>query len=198
MITLVVGKPGSGKSYEVVRALYERFENAENLGGDLPCVYTNLRLNLPAWGKYAESIHLLEDGFFFGEWWQDIPQHSLVILDEAQYYLSDKRLERVEITRLEEHFSTHRHLNLEYILITQNLTSLSQGVRRYAQTVTQINNNKNVVLPFPINLPTRDIAILLRGFGVRRQSYWATSSDLINSYKADKAVAPVLFVLYRL
>ena len=160
MISLVVGQPGSGKSYEVVRALYERFENAANLGGAVPNVFTNLRLNIEAWGDFKEHIKILEDEFFFGEWWEDIPEGALVILDEAQYYLSDKRLERVEITRLEEHFSTHRHKNLEYILITQNLTSLSQGVRRYAQTVTQINNNKNVVLPFPINLPTREITLV--------------------------------------
>lgn len=189
MISIVVGKPGSGKSYEVVRSLYERFESAENLGGDLPNVFTNLRLNLDAWGKFRERITVIDDDFLFGEWWNDIPDGALVILDEAQYFLSDKRLENVEITHLEEHFSTHRHRNLEYVLITQNLTSLSQGVRRYAQTVTQINNNKNVVIPFPVNIPTRDVAILLRGFGVTRQTYWATTSDLLNSHKTDKSVS---------
>lgn len=59
MITIVIGKPGAGKSYDTTSRLVEDLVGRLNRGGELPIVCTNLRLipeNVSAYiRKYAKK-----------------------------------------------------------------------------------------------------------------------------------------------
>ena len=74
MISIVIGKPGSGKSYDTVRNLLTTIENDVNRG-KIRRIYTNLSLNVPEIESYIEKktrkrvdlrskIRILNDEFF--------------------------------------------------------------------------------------------------------------------------------------
>ena len=97
MITVVVGKPGSGKSYDCVRNLLQVLE-ADIKKGSVRKVYTNLALNVPAIEAYLEkrlgqkvdlsaSIVVLEPDFF--KFRSDLLQSSDVVTQGSG--LSKKR-----------------------------------------------------------------------------------------------------------
>lgn len=233
VISIVVGKPGSGKSYYVVSKLCEQLE--EMLIGlrDRRKVVTNLSLQKSELVKYLSDRHkkidisvieelvnssvrvlelhdlqynrdYVEDGEEYQKrvagkvidliaptsrafWWNRLEQESLIVIDEFQRYVSSSG-ESTESERqsLIDFFSTHRHKAQDWILLSQNLMSISIDVRRVTEEVSTILNAKSVIIPFPVNIPLRDVQFLLYAFGKYNQVFRVKTAQLLNSNRLSK------------
>ena len=193
MITIVVGKPGAGKSYDTTDRLANDLVGRIRQGGEIPQICTNLRLNEDNFDAYLKKyskkevhveITILDDDFLSRPcWWLDLPPNSRIILDEAQFYFSKARISQQENQNLIETLSTHRHRRQDWILLTQSLTTLSTDVRRYCENVIEVLNAKSISLPWPLSISVRDIQVLLWGFGVRSQIYRTREGLLEGTYK---------------
>jgi zona occludens toxin (predicted ATPase) len=116
MLSLYIGKPGSGKSYYAVLKIVSLltdwvqydFREGKPFGRLL---YTNLQLNVSEISKYVSNkvgrvidvtdyIVFMNDDFFFCkdeqgkyskkdriEWWENLPTGSFCIIDEVHHYL---------------------------------------------------------------------------------------------------------------
>lgn len=214
MITIVVGKPGAGKSYDTVSRLAENLIDRVNRSAELPVVVTNLKLNIDAFREYVSkntrrdvdlNIEILSDDDLSQPfWWRNLPPDSLIILDESQFYWSSRRIDPAEQQNLIETLSTHRHRRQDFILLTQSLTSLSVDIRKYCENVIEVLNAKSLTLPFPISIPLRDVQILAAAFGSRRQIYRTREGLLEGTYKVAWdgelkicKTCPKIYALYR-
>ncbi|APW37529.1 hypothetical protein RD110_10295 [Rhodoferax koreense] len=142
MIDLFTGNPGGGKTLLAVSELAALFKQWEKDGTTARAVYVwGIKgLTLPhnvidAWpltGKKGDEIPVDSRGLptcalamDFGE----IPDGSLVIIDEAQY-LFPMRGPSVGQPVHSKFLNTHRHAGLDIWLITQHPKNLDNGVRR--------------------------------------------------------------------
>lgn len=214
MITIVVGKPGAGKSYDTVSRLAEDLIDRINRNAELPTIVTNLKLNLDAFNAYIvkqtrkdveiDLVTLTDDDLSVYCWWRNLPDNSRIILDESQFFWSSHKIDQAEQQNLIETLSTHRHRRQDFILLTQSLTSLSVDIRKYAESVIEVLNAKSLTLPFPISIPLRDIQTLCYAFGNRRQIYRTREGLLEGTYKVAWEgelkvchTSPRIYELYR-
>ena len=214
MITIVVGKPGSGKSYDTVSRLAGDLVDRLNRSAELPTIVTNLKLNIDEFSDYVRreskkdvdlNIEFLSDDDLSEPcWWRNLPEDSRIILDESQFYWSSHKISQEEQQDLIETLSTHRHRRQDFILLTQSLTSLSVDIRKYCENVIEVLNAKSLTLPFPISIPMRDIQILMAAFGSRRQVYRTREGLLEGTYKVSWEgelkichTSPKIYRLYR-
>lgn len=139
MITCMLGRPGGGKSYEIVR-----YHLLPALLKDKRRVVTNLPLKLDYISKvhgdeYSELVTMIDGNFHdFGgqrpfsesehftryDWQNDDGVGTLFIIDEAHLPLG--RTAKLEVT---EYLSMHRHYGHDIILATQNKRKLHVDVR---------------------------------------------------------------------
>lgn len=214
MITIVIGKPGSGKSYDTVSRLADDMVDRINRSAELPTIVTNLKLNLDAFTEYVakqtkkevdfQIITLTDEDLNEYCWWRNLPENSRIILDESQFYWSSRKIDQAEQQNLIETLSTHRHRRQDFILLTQSLTSLSVDIRKYAENVVEVLNAKSLTLPFPISIPLRDVYTLMWAFGSRRQLYRTREGLLEGTFKVAWEgelkichTSPKIYALYR-
>lgn len=214
MITIVIGKPGAGKSYDTVFRLAGDLIDRVNRSAELPTIVTNLKLNLDEFNEYIRrqtkrdieiDLQLLTDEDLDQYcWWRNLPDNARIILDESQFYWSSNRIDPACQQNLIETLSTHRHRRQDFILLTQSLTSLSVDIRKYAENVIEVLNAKSITLPFPISIPLRDIQTLAYSFGSRRQIYRTREGLLEGTYKVAWEgelkicrTSPAIYRLYR-
>jgi zona occludens toxin len=115
MLILVTGSPGAGKTSNM---LWEFLKNPEYVNRPKFCS------DIPDLDK---SAHGLGD-FTDIEKWQDMPDGSLVFIDEAQRFLRP-RSGRVVPDWLAA-FETHRHRGFDFIAITQHPSLIDTHFRR--------------------------------------------------------------------
>jgi hypothetical protein len=110
-IRLVTGLPGSGKSLYGVSAIKSALDEGRN-------VYVDGLDGLVPFGWEACDANA----------WQDLPDGSLVVIDEAQKKWPTRRTaEPPECIRA---LSEHRHRGFDFLLITQHPTMLDAYVRK--------------------------------------------------------------------
>ena len=139
MITCMLGRPGGGKSYEIVR-----YHLLPALLKDKRKVVTNLPLKLDYISKvhgaeYSELVTVIDGNFHdFGgqrpfseaehftkyDWQNDDGVGTLFIIDEAHLPLG--RNAKQDVT---EYLSMHRHYGHDIILATQNQRKLNRDIR---------------------------------------------------------------------
>lgn len=111
-ITLITGLPGHGKT---LYALARWKDEAVKLGRRV--FHNNINgLNIPGW-----EVWKLED-------WQNLPAGAIMIVDEAQFSFPTRG--RGAPDPWVERLTTHRHLGLDFVVITQNPMLLDSYVRR--------------------------------------------------------------------
>lgn len=224
MINIVIGKPGSGKTYHIVRYLYEVLTELLKKSTIERKIYTNISVNIDEFnsqlskdfkteihvenilvtlepedlkydsrriteddkiekrvaGKSFYSVAATSQAFF----WNRFEDNALIVIDEIQKYLSTVKEEsESERQSLIEYFSLHRHKRHDWFFITQNLLSLPVEIRRVSEKVYNIFNAKSMSLGFPINIPLRDVEILLAGFNISRQIYRVREGYLESTYR---------------
>lgn len=224
MINIVIGKPGSGKTYHMVRYIYDVVSDLLRKDTLDRVIYTNVSVNIDEFNRqlseefkteidvtciiktlsaddlrYDSSLIDDEDkqvkrvagkAFYsvnpnsLAFFWNRFADNALIIIDEIQKYLSTVKEEsESEKQSLIEYFSLHRHKRHDWFLITQNLLSIPVEVRRVSEKVYNVFNAKSLNLGFPINVPLRDIEILLAGFNVHRQVYRVREGYLESTYR---------------
>ena len=111
-ITLVTGLPGHGKTLYTI----SRFKD-EAAKANRPVFHNDIKgLNIPGWQSWK-----LED-------WQNLPAGAIMVVDEAQFSFPTRG--RGAPDPWVERLTTHRHLGLDFVVITQNPMLLDSYVRR--------------------------------------------------------------------
>lgn len=217
MLTIIEGKPGSGKSYYATMQISEVVKQRRK-------IYTNLSLNLEALSKYvgfdaSQYVTLLDDEFLKQDksflpigakkpptdskyfWWNRFDNGALIVIDEIQRILM-KTPEKLD-QPLTDYFSKHRHRKQDWIFITQHMTGLSVVVRRNVEKVKSVLNAKSQRLPFPLWVNGEDVQTLLHAFGVDRQVFRVKQGYLEGTYRVKYddgyeivQIKPEIFALY--
>lgn len=135
MITLITGLPGSGKTLFTLKTVKD-LADKENR----PVFYHGIpELTLP-W----EMLDKPEN-------WPDLPNGSIVVIDECQSTFRP-RAASVTPPRHVAEFETHRHKGLDFFLITQHPMLLDGNVRRLTGRHYHVNRfygfNKSTVHEF--------------------------------------------------
>ena len=192
MLTLIFGKPGSGKSYYAVERIANSlvdFVGAELRSGAQPRrVYTNLILNFDALSKYvsdrvgerveiSDYIVPLDEEFFLGpnksphfEWWNQFEEGAYIVIDEVHHYLGADadRGDREYLVAWRNYISTHRHRKHDLTLITQHTDNIQRSVLCMAENAYHIINIKSLVLPF-LGIPFADLDVVKEAWGIKHQ-----------------------------
>lgn len=111
-ITLVTGLPGHGKTLYTLA----RFKGEAEKDGR-PVFHNNIPgLKIPGWQSWDADK------------WQDLPPNSIMVVDECQfvYPVRGRGTPPDHIEKL----ATHRHLGIDFVLITQNPMLMDSFVRR--------------------------------------------------------------------
>ena len=191
--TIILGKPGSGKSYfctlKVAQWLEDwvRYESAQgepykrkiytNIPFDIEAIsdYLAERLDLP-FVDVSKYFEMLDESFFFGadgsrrEWWLAFEEGAHVVLDEVHRYLGEG-LARENKPYRDAHArwtSEHRHQQQDFIYITQNVDNIDRSVWRNVDDRWEIRNIKNLRVPL-LQIPMQDIDVVREAWGCKQQ-----------------------------
>lgn len=152
MINLMLGRPGSGKSYEaVVYHIVPALQQGRK-------IITNLPLNLEFIGAiephYLDLIEIREysltdktkpafsalKDYDTTDWRNERNQGPLLVIDECH-----KGLPRSGTPRpVEEWYAEHRHLGVDVLLITQSHSKISKAIIEMVQVVYRLSNNRSL------------------------------------------------------
>lgn len=194
-LTIICGKPGSGKSYFAVHKLaqdlldWARYELKEEKDFSR-VLYSNIPLNVVEFQGFfdahglgavdaAKYIKTVDDTFFFDsdsrgrrvckEWWKDFPVNAYILIDEVHQYLpQDMSGSKDLVKSFVDYVSTHRHEGHDLIFITQHTDNVHRSVLRMATDCYHVVNIKNKVLPL-LNIPFSDFDVIKEAWGCTRQ-----------------------------
>ncbi|MDL5034663.1 zonular occludens toxin domain-containing protein [Pelomonas sp. APW6] len=145
-ITLVTGLPGHGKTLYTLARWKEEAEKAQPVPRRV--YYHGIKgLKVPGWQEWD-----VED-------WQNLPGGALMIVDEAQFAFPVTG--RGQTPEWVQKLATHRHLGLDFVLITQDPMLLDSFARRL------VDRHFHVV----------------RKFG----THWATIHEFVNGVRDNVA-----------
>jgi len=147
MINLLLGAPGSGKSYEAVtyhilpaldrgRAVVTNLPlNVQEIKAIVPNVDSLLIIKVPTL-QNPRPFSLLED--YDSTWKDDVSgQGCLYVIDECHFALPRGATRR----EVEEWYSMHRHLGVDVLLITQSYGKVSKPIIDLIQAVYRVRKN---------------------------------------------------------
>lgn len=119
MIRLITGIPGAGKTLLAVEII------RDVMFSDSPrAIYTNI--------KGLDHTALRTFDLVDPTAWFDLPDGSMVIIDECQEYFRP-RSNGAKVPESVSRFETHRHQGLDIVLITQHPKLLDQNIRRLVE-----------------------------------------------------------------
>lgn len=115
MLVLVTGGPGAGKTSNMLWEFLKNpdYDNRPKFASDIP--------------DFDRAVHGVGD-FNDIEKWQDLPDGSLILVDEAQRFLRPRSGRQVPDWL--GAFETHRHRGFDFIFITQHPSLIDTHVRR--------------------------------------------------------------------
>lgn len=150
MINLLLGRPGSGKSYEAVvyHVMMSLSEGRK--------VITNLPLNLEyifaIYPEYRSLIDIREKSLsgsskpfstvadFSDDWRGPDGIGALYVIDECHKFFPVGQTPKA----IDEWFAEHRHLGVDVLLITQSYRKLSRSIVDMVQVVYRLSNNRTL------------------------------------------------------
>lgn len=115
MLVLVTGSPGAGKTSNMLWEFLKNpdYANRPKFASDIP--------------DFDRAVHGVGN-FDAIETWQDLPDGSLILADEAQRFLRPRSGRQVPDWL--GAFETHRHRGFDFIFITQHPSLIDSHVRR--------------------------------------------------------------------
>lgn len=171
MISCILGKAGSGKSYEAVRMARAAAEAGRH-------VMTNLPLQMEQWEGFDDRIHVHDDTLRADGWlakakdWDDLLEQRfltgegdeqkgpLVIIDEVVRVFSPVRLRGTSAnlgeqrqhatliqTSVENLIATHRHARLDVVFLGQTFRQLPEWLRPQIHEWIELKNHVSAGLP---------------------------------------------------
>lgn len=121
MLTLVTGTPGAGKTLNTIKQVLADEKQAEKDNLNRAVYYFNIRgVKIDHWIELSKE-ELLD--------WEKLPSGSIIIADEAQSVFP-QRGPKAEIPLHIAGLNTHRHLGIDFYIITQHARMLDVAVRR--------------------------------------------------------------------
>ena len=171
MITCILGRAGSGKSYEAARLARKAAEDGRY-------VMTNLPLVMDRWKEYGERIlyrddiseddawlskaedwdELLEQRYLVGE--GDAQKGPLVIIDEVVRVFSPRRLRGTSKdlgvqkqhstliqTSVENFIATHRHARIDIVFLGQTAKQLPDFLKHQVHEWVELKNHSSSGIP---------------------------------------------------
>jgi len=195
MLSIIAGKPGSGKTYHMSTLLVDMLTDwvrYELKHGEMynSTIWTNIVFNEEGLnetiskriGKDVDAWNYMNycDGTFFNDpdcvyWWHKFPPQSVIIIDEVHFHLG-KKVEYGSLDMEQElinWISTHRHGQQEIYFLSQHTDQFANQILGIADVLLEIVNVKSLHLPFPISIPMSDFEELKRSFGIKTQYYQA-------------------------
>jgi len=132
MITILTGKPGSGKSYNLARIAIENLQKGKN-------VFSNVKINVKNFkvkGQfyYYENLNQFKNVY-----------DGIVIMDECQRYINSRRWQELN-QEIELKFQAHRHHSIDIYGATQNLNRADKIIRELSHEVVIIKKFFNIFL----------------------------------------------------
>lgn len=158
MISIIEGKPGTGKTYFAVTKIVSYLQEGRD-------VQTNIEINLDLLPE-GQSEHLHELETTSANWYQKTLEGAVVFVDEFQNIEKD---DAREIKKFQQYLSTHRHRRQDWYLISQSYMNISVNTRRYCERVESLLNIKSLSLPWPLSIKGDDLQTFLEGWGIDRQ-----------------------------
>lgn len=127
MINILTGRPGTGKTYGLVRIAY----HAVKQGTD---VYSNFKIDFQNMEK--ENIGRLNRHLFF---WEDVNdlikiKKGIILIDEAQIYFNSRNWLNLPL-RLQYKFQQHRKHGLDIYGAVQNVNRIDKIVRELVNKI---------------------------------------------------------------
>ncbi|MDO4551769.1 MAG: zonular occludens toxin domain-containing protein [Planctomycetia bacterium] len=223
MIEVIVGKPGSGKSYLAVKQIAEKLCDwcAYEVRNSTPfqmSIYTNLKLNLDACQDYIKRhlgqdvdvkkyITLLDSDFFLRdgsayEWWHDIPSYTYVVLDEVHELIPSVGIGGKDyMASFTKYISQHRHQGQDITFITQHTDTIHKNILCMASKQKNVVNVKTKTIPF-LGIPIKDLDVVKEAFGFYTQAVTIVEGNYINRALHKDAeynilLIPEIFALYK-
>ena len=134
MLYLITGEPGASKTLNTIKYICED-ESFQNR----PIYYHGIKELTLDWNEIDES------GV---QQWFDLPEGSVILIDEAQYHFKPRRAGS-ELPKAVLEMSTHRHRGIDIFLITQHPTLIDAGARKF------VNRHYHYERPFQTRHPRR-------------------------------------------
>lgn len=152
MINGIAGKPGGGKSYEAVKnhvipAIKDNRRVVTNLplniehfvavyGEHVRALIVKVEYNFHDYGS-QKPFSRIEDWLQHQDWKNDKGQGVLFVIDEAHLSLPSRMQKGsgLDITKVLEFLSMHRHYGFDVLLITQNFKKIHADIRDMVQLV---------------------------------------------------------------
>lgn len=124
MITVVVGRPGMGKTAFLVGEIVRLARKHQ--------VYTNIEVTFPAWDKRGKNVHRIDS-------LDDIVklEHGKIVLDEVQTYLNSRNWDKLDI-RFQLLLQQHRKRGLDIIGATQSIRRADVVFRELVQVFYEV------------------------------------------------------------
>jgi len=152
MINGISGKPGGGKSYEAVKThVIPAIKSGRRIVTNLPL---NIEHFVSVFGEDVRDLIVLvtydfhdygnqkpfsriEDWLEHQDWKNDKGQGVLFVIDEAHLSLPSRMQKGsgLDITKVLEFLSMHRHYGFDVLLITQNFKKIHADIRDMVQLV---------------------------------------------------------------
>lgn len=167
-IMLITGLPGSGKSLSAVEVLYREVQ--KGTGRTIYCVGID--------GLADGLAEPLDDPMR----WQDLPDGSLIVVDEAQKFFPARRAETLPPVRA---LSEHRHRGFDFVLITQHPMMIDAYVRKL------VSEHVHVVRRWGASVSTKfrwsEVVEDVQSVSMRArasETVWRYPKDLYRLYKS--------------
>lgn len=193
MITFITGLPGSGKT---LYALWYIKQKADKENREV--YYHNIKdLNPDVLGRWSECNP---------EEWYNLPDGSIVVLDECQFVFPKKPTG----SKLPEHYeklAVHRHKGLDIFLITQHPSLVDNFVRKLAgqhfHSVRKFGLQRSTIYewsatnPAPENASSQKSAVTLQWSYPKEVYGWYKSAEVhtVKRKIPAKLVIAVAFVV---
>ncbi len=136
MIICYEGTPGSGKSYDAVKKILDNlargrkvYTNIDGMGDSAKREYMCKLLGFDDITISTNLIWFDRNNENLFNFWEHMEQGSLMVLDEAQNYFSNRDWQSDKNKAFSKWASTHRHYGFDVVLITQDYEKIDSHVR---------------------------------------------------------------------
>jgi len=193
MLSIIAGKPGSGKSYHMASIVVDMLDNwlryeHKECKPYPSSIWTNMKFNLEGLnetlskrlGREVDVSHYMnycDQSFFDAKrfWWEQFPATAVIIIDEVHFHLAKDMAYGYGGLSVEKGLvnwiSTHRHSGQELYFLSQHTDQFARAVLGIADQLLDIINAKSIYFGFPYNIHLSDIYELKSAFGINTQYY---------------------------
>lgn len=200
-ISVYTGRPGSGKSYEVVRnVILPAFKAGRRIVTNIDGIDERAieRYLEPAGGdvetvlKFGSILKVNDDditkqGFFptsETDNWAIVQPGDLVVIDEAQnFYLQGEKVQKADFKyfRYHRHYTTEKGVGSDIVLLCQRFTDLPKLIRDSTDLAVSMRNLKFLGMKSRYSVTVHEVETGIRTYGPKFFKY---DAEIFKLYKS--------------